>query len=110
MRKSYLVDGAKLRCVCGSKTGCLRVSAGCNNYAENGKQKASSADCKPEDNIPVPVGALCRSAHRIKADHVMEIVAKSMNKKQEQQILDYYSTTDKYIRSKTQSNVRAVGS
>ena len=52
MRKSYLVDGAKLRCVCGSKTGCLRVSAGCNNYAENGKQKASSADCKPEDNIP----------------------------------------------------------
>ena len=28
-----------------------------------------------------------------------------MNKKQEQQILDYYSTTDKYIRSKTYSNV-----
>ena len=27
-----------------------------------------------------------------------------MNKKQEQQILDYYSTTDKYIRSKTYSN------
>ena len=27
-----------------------------------------------------------------------------MNKKQEQQILDYYSTTDKYIRSKTHSN------
>ena len=30
--------------------------------------------------------------------------AKTMNKKQEQQILDYYSTTDKYIRSKTHSN------
>ena len=28
-----------------------------------------------------------------------------MNKKQEQQILDYYSTADKYIRSKTHSNV-----
>ena len=27
-----------------------------------------------------------------------------MNKKQKQQILDYYSTTDKYIRSKTHSN------
>ncbi len=27
-----------------------------------------------------------------------------MNKRQEQQILDYYSTTDKYIRSKTHSN------
>ena len=27
-----------------------------------------------------------------------------MNKKQEQQVLDYYSTTDKYIRSKTHSN------
>ena len=27
-----------------------------------------------------------------------------MNKKQEQQILDYYSTNDKYIRSKTHSN------
>ena len=27
-----------------------------------------------------------------------------MNKKQEQQILDYYSTADKYIRSKTHSN------
>ena len=27
-----------------------------------------------------------------------------MNKKQEQQILDYYSTTDKFIRSKTHSN------
>ena len=27
-----------------------------------------------------------------------------MNKKQEQQILDYYSTTDKYIHSKTHSN------
>ena len=27
-----------------------------------------------------------------------------MNKKQEQQILDYYSTIDKYIRSKTHSN------
>ncbi len=27
-----------------------------------------------------------------------------MNKKQEQQILDYYSSTDKYIRSKTYSN------
>ncbi|EOS20375.1 hypothetical protein C806_05098 [Lachnospiraceae bacterium 3-1] len=26
-----------------------------------------------------------------------------MNKEQEQQILDYYSTTDKYIRSKTHS-------
>ncbi len=30
--------------------------------------------------------------------------AKTMNKKQEQQILDYYSTTDKYIRSKIHSN------
>lgn len=28
-----------------------------------------------------------------------------MNKKQEQQILDYYSTADKYIHSKTHSNV-----
>ena len=28
-----------------------------------------------------------------------------MNKKQEQQIVDYYSTTDKYISSKTHSNV-----
>lgn len=27
-----------------------------------------------------------------------------MNKRQEQQILDYYSTTDKYIRSRTHSN------
>ena len=27
-----------------------------------------------------------------------------MNKKQEQQILDYYSTADKYIRSKTHFN------
>ena len=25
-----------------------------------------------------PVGILCRSAHRIKADHVMEIVAKTI--------------------------------
>ena len=30
--------------------------------------------------------------------------AKTINKKQEQQILDYYSTNDKYIRSKTHSN------
>ena len=27
-----------------------------------------------------------------------------MNKKQEQQILDYYSTTDKYIRSRAHSS------
>ena len=27
-----------------------------------------------------------------------------MNKEQEQQIVDYYSTADKYIRSKTHSN------
>ena len=27
-----------------------------------------------------------------------------MNKEQEQQIVDYYSTTDKYIRSKPHSN------
>ena len=27
-----------------------------------------------------------------------------MNKEQEQQIVDYYSTTDKYIRSKSHSN------
>ncbi len=27
-----------------------------------------------------------------------------MNKKQEQQILDYYGTTEKYIHSKTHSN------
>ena len=27
-----------------------------------------------------------------------------MNKKEEQQILDYYSATNKYIRSKTHSN------
>ncbi len=30
--------------------------------------------------------------------------AKTMNKKQEQQILDYYGTTEKYIHSKTHSN------
>jgi len=30
-------------------------------------------------NYPkVPVGTLCKSAHRIKADHVMEIVAKAI--------------------------------
>lgn len=30
-------------------------------------------------NYPkVPVGTLCGSAHRIKADHVMEIVAKTI--------------------------------
>ena len=52
MGKSYLVDGAKLRCMSGSKSGCLHVSTGCNNYIENGRQKASCADCKPKDNIP----------------------------------------------------------
>lgn len=52
MGKSYLVNGAKLRCMCGSKSGCLHVSDGCNNYIENGKQKACSVDCKPKDNIP----------------------------------------------------------
>ena len=52
MGESYLVDGAELRCMNGSKGGRLRVSVGCSNYMENGKQKASSADCRRGENIP----------------------------------------------------------
>ncbi len=45
--------------------------------------------------------ASVRSRHAIISINPYHKRAKTMNKMQEQQILDYYSTTDKYIRSKS---------
>ena len=50
MGKSYLVEGARLRCLCGSKYGRLKVTDH-GDYAD-GKRKANCKDCLPDVNIP----------------------------------------------------------
>lgn len=50
MGKSYLVEGARLRCLCGSKYGRLKVTD--HGYYADGKRKANCKDCLPDVNIP----------------------------------------------------------
>ena len=49
MGTSYLVEGAKLRCMCGSKCSELKVTD--HGYYADGKKKANCKDCLPEINI-----------------------------------------------------------
>lgn len=51
MGKSYLVTGAKLRCIWGSKPAKLVIAEG-HNFIADGRQKANNADCKKQKNIP----------------------------------------------------------
>ena len=51
MGKSYLVEGARLRCLCGSKCSNLKVLLG-HGYTAGGKKKASCTDCLAVINIP----------------------------------------------------------
>ncbi len=51
MGKSYLVTGAKLRCIWGSKPAKLVIKDG-HNFIADGRQKANKADCKKQENIP----------------------------------------------------------
>ena len=51
MGKSYLVEGARLRCMCGSKCSNLKVLLG-HGYTAVGKKKASCTDCLAVINIP----------------------------------------------------------
>ncbi len=51
MGKSYLVTGARLRCIWGSKPGTLVITQG-HNCAADGRQKANCSDCRKEENIP----------------------------------------------------------
>lgn len=71
MGKSYLVEGAELRCLNGSKPSYLHITVGCNNYLEHGRQKASSADCKPNENIR-PFG-ICRVAGGMPCEKYMKL-------------------------------------
>lgn len=71
MGESYLVEGAKLRCINGSKEGCLKISVG-HGYTEDGKRKASTSDCKPIENISdfgecrLTKGKMCKSNMKLK--------------------------------------------
>lgn len=49
MGESYLVNGAKLRCMCGSESCNLELLN--HGYMANGRQKANSKDCLPVFNI-----------------------------------------------------------
>ncbi|MBO5032996.1 MAG: DUF4280 domain-containing protein [Lachnospiraceae bacterium] len=51
MGKSYLVEGARLRCMCGSKCSYLKIPEG-HGYTADGRKKANCTDCKAEINIP----------------------------------------------------------
>lgn len=50
MGKSYLVEGARLKCLCGSKAGSLKVTD--HGYYADGRKKANCKDCLPNVNIP----------------------------------------------------------
>ena len=50
MGTSYLVTGAKLRCMWGSRPGTLVIAQG-HNFVASGRPKANCADCKKEENI-----------------------------------------------------------
>ncbi|MDE7478872.1 MAG: DUF4280 domain-containing protein, partial [Lachnospiraceae bacterium] len=50
MGTSYLVTGASLRCMWGSKPSRLVITEG-HNFVADGRQKANCADCKKEENI-----------------------------------------------------------
>ena len=52
MGKSYLVEGARLRCMCGSKSSSLKVFPVGHGYTANGKIKAKCTDSLPIFNIP----------------------------------------------------------
>jgi Rhs family protein len=49
MGKSYLVEGARLKCICGSKCSSLKVTD--HGYRADGKKKANCKDCLAEINI-----------------------------------------------------------
>ncbi len=51
MGESYLVEGARLRCMWGSKCSYLKVPVG-HGYTADGKKKANCTDRIPEVNIP----------------------------------------------------------
>ena len=46
MGKSYLVEGARLKCICGSKCSSLKVTD--HGYRADGKKKANCKDCLAE--------------------------------------------------------------
>lgn len=50
MGKSYLVEGAKLRCICGSECSSLKVPEA-HGYIADNKKKATCKDCIAEYNI-----------------------------------------------------------
>ncbi len=49
--KSYLVTGARLRCIWGSKPGTLVITQG-HNCVADGRKKANCSDSRKEENIP----------------------------------------------------------
>lgn len=51
MDKDYLVEGAKLKCINGSKCSYLKIPVG-HGYTPSGKKKANCRDCKEKENIP----------------------------------------------------------
>ena len=51
MGKEYLVEGAQLCCIHGSKKTLLKIPKG-HGYTSKGKQKANVLDCKANVNIP----------------------------------------------------------
>lgn len=71
MGKSYLVTGAKLRCLCGSKNGYLKVTIG-RGYTADGKMKANCQDCKAYVNI-TPFGKCVRNEKYGQCDGYMEL-------------------------------------
>ena len=50
MGKDYLVNGAKLVCICGSKIGKLKIPKG-HGYTSKKKEKANCRDCVAYKNI-----------------------------------------------------------
>lgn len=71
MGVSYLVTGAKLRCICGSKNGYLKVTVG-RGYTADGKMKANCRDCKAYVNI-TPFGECAKNEKYGLCDGYMEL-------------------------------------
>lgn len=61
MGKDYLVNGAKLICVCGSMLSSLKVSRN-KMYTSGNKEKANCKDCKACINIPCFGGCMLNTA------------------------------------------------
>ena len=87
--EAHLLTGLMYCAGCGGKMYVHRINNGkrvpmyvCGNYAKQ------------------PVGTLCKSAHRIKAEHVMEIVAKTIK-----EVIQYASLDKERFAKKIQSHI-----